>query len=146
MDHKRRRHHVPAMRRLTVLFIALAAGAAFSLLPRFTAIADEPAPMMIQQAAGSAVTATAMIGSERREDDLPAIAAAPDGSLWAVWLSYADRRDEIGLRQYRNGRWGNFQRAPGTSGDVWLPQVGVDAQNRAWVVWSEQREDNWDLA
>jgi len=86
-----------------------------------------------------------MIGSERREDDLPAIAAAPDGSIWAVWLSYADRRDEIGVRQYRDGRWSNLQWVPGTSGDAWLPQVAVDSQGRVWVVWSEQRDNNWDL-
>jgi hypothetical protein len=86
-----------------------------------------------------------MIGAERREDDLPSIAAAGDGELWAAWLSYSGRRDEIGLRQFRNGRWSNLQWVPGTAGDAWLPQVAVDAQNRVWVVWSEQRGSNWDL-
>ena len=34
---------------------------------------------------------------------------------------------------------------PNTSGDSWLPQVAVDAQNRVWVVWSQQVNGNWDI-
>ena len=34
---------------------------------------------------------------------------------------------------------------PGGSGDVWLPQVAVDEENRPWVIWSARRNDNWDL-
>jgi hypothetical protein len=99
----------------------------------------------MQATGASPVEAAAMIGTERREDDLPSIAAAPDGSLWAAWLSFRDRRDDIGLRQFKDGRWSNLQWVPGTAGDAWLPQVAADAQNRVWVVWSEQRDANWDL-
>lgn len=85
------------------------------------------------------------VGTELRSDDLPDIAAAPDGSLWAVWMSHSDRRDEISLRQFRDGIWSNVVMVPGGSGDVWLPQVAVDKENRVWVVWSARRNDNWDL-
>ncbi len=40
-----------------------------------------------------------MAGSEIREDDLPVIADAPNGSVWLAWLSYSDRNDEIALRR-----------------------------------------------
>ncbi len=133
------------MRHATILLIVTVGTAGSWLVFRPAAEALEPPVVVAQQAGGSPVEALAMIGTERREDDLPSIAASPDGSLWAAWLSYSDRRDDIGLRQYRNNQWSNLQRLPGVSGDVWLPQVGVDAQNRAWVVWSEQRDDNWDL-
>lgn len=86
-----------------------------------------------------------MAGTEMREDDLPAVAAAPDGSVWLVWMAYADRRDEIAVRQWSNGAWGNLRYVPGTSGDVWLPQAGVDSAGRLWVVWSQMLEGNWDL-
>ena len=85
------------------------------------------------------------VGTELRSDDLPDIAGATDGSLWVVWMSHSDRRDEISLRQYREGIWSNVVMVPGGSGDVWLPQVAVDAENRPWVVWSARRNDNWDL-
>ena len=34
---------------------------------------------------------------------------------------------------------------PNTSGDVWLPQAGVDSNNRLWVVWSQMLDGNWDM-
>jgi hypothetical protein len=134
------------MRKLSAVGTALAVAvlAWFVRRPSVQAL-EPPLEPVMQATAGSPVGAAAMIGTERREDDLPAIAAAPDGSLWAAWLSYSGRRDEIGIRQYRDKRWSNLQWVPGTSGDSWLPQVAVDASNRVWVVWSEQRDGNWDL-
>lgn len=44
-----------------------------------------------------------MAGSQMREDDLPSLAAGPDGSLWLAWMAYADRRDEIVIRQWKDG-------------------------------------------
>ena len=86
-----------------------------------------------------------MVGTDNREDDLPSVAAAPDGSLWLAWLAYSDRRDDIALRHYVNGTWGNLQYVPNTSGDSWFPQVAVDADNRVWVVWTQQVDGNWDI-
>ena len=86
-----------------------------------------------------------MVGTENREDDLPSLAAAPDGSLWLAWLAYSDGRDDIALRHRVDGTWGNLQYVPNTSGDSWHPQIAVDADNRAWVVWTQQVQGNWDI-
>ncbi|MBN8729137.1 MAG: hypothetical protein J0L64_01250 [Acidobacteria bacterium] len=102
------------------------------------------APRAMASNAGGRVAGTE-IGHEFRHDDLPSIAQAPDGTLWAAWLSFVGDRDDIGIRPYANGAWGNLQWVPNTSGDAWLPQVGVDAQNRVWVVWSQMVGANWDL-
>src|SRR5712692_3859434 len=134
------------MRKTTIFLSLLAGGAAAWLVHRPAAQALEPQTVsMVQAAAPTPLVSSAMVGTERREDDLPAIASSPDGSLWAAWLSYSGGRDEIGLRQYRNGQWSNLQHVPGTSGDSWLPQAGVDTQRRVWVVWSQQLDGNWDL-
>ena len=85
------------------------------------------------------------VGTELRSDDLPDIEAAPDGTVWVVWMSHSDKRDEITLRQHRDGKWSNVVMVPGGSGDVWLPQVAVDTESRPWVVWSARRNGNWDL-
>ena len=45
------------------------------------------------------ITATA-VGHEFRQDDWPAIAAAPDGSLWVAWLSFVGDRDDVAIRHY----------------------------------------------
>ncbi|MBI3681828.1 MAG: hypothetical protein HY235_15720 [Acidobacteria bacterium] len=86
-----------------------------------------------------------MVGHEFRQDDLPAIASSPDGSLWAGWLSFVGDRDDVVIRQYKDGQWGTLQWVPGTSGDSWLPQLAVDAENRVWVVWSQFARNNWDI-
>ncbi len=93
----------------------------------------------------SAVVSAQAIGHQYREDDWPAIAASPDGSLWVAWLSFNGAYDDVAIRQYRNGVWSNIHWVPNTSGDSWLPQVAVDAANRPWVVWSQQLDGNWDL-
>ncbi len=99
----------------------------------------------VDAAVAQDLTDVVMAGTEMREDDLPAIAAAPDGSLWLACLAYADRRDEIALRQWKDGTWGNMRYVPNTSGDVWLPQVGVDAEGRLWVAWTQMLDGNWDM-
>ena len=85
------------------------------------------------------------VGHEFRQDDLPSIATAPDGSVWIAWLSFVGDRDDVVIRHYQGGAWGTLQWVPGTSGDAWHPQTAVDASNRVWVVWTQQLNGNWDL-
>src|SRR4029079_1025043 len=86
-----------------------------------------------------------MVGHQFRQDDLPAVEASPDGSLWIAWLSFVGDRDDCVIRHYVDGHWSNLQWVPNTSGDSWLPQIAVDAQNRPWAVWSQQVNGNWYL-
>ncbi len=85
------------------------------------------------------------VGDDLKSNDLPDIAAASGGSLWLTWISHSGRRDEIGLREHRDGEWSNVLPVPDGSGDVWLPQVGMDSEDRPWVVWSARRGNNWDI-
>ncbi len=126
--------------------LCLAAAAvwwAVSRTPR-NAQAGPLAVVLAQTPGGGQITATA-VGHEYRQDDLPSVAAAPDGSVWVAWLSFVGDRDDVAIRHYKDGRWQNLLWVPGTSGDSWLPQVAVDASNRVWVVWSQQLNGNWDL-
>jgi hypothetical protein len=86
-----------------------------------------------------------LVGHEYRQDDWPAIAAAPDGSVWVAWLSFEGSRDDVAIRGYRDGKWSNLHWVPTASGDNWMPQIAVDARNRVWVVWAQQIDSNWDL-
>ena len=73
--------------------------------------------------------------------------------MWAVWASYSGLYDEVRARSYRNGGWTTSFPIPGVTGDVWMPQVAVDAAGNPWFVWSQQVEYpardpervNWDL-
>ena len=46
------------------------------LLPAALSVATLPA----------AVQDAIVIGTENRQDDLPSVAAAPDGTVWTAWL------------------------------------------------------------
>ena len=100
---------------------------------------------MVSTAPAWAQISSTAVGHQFRQDDWPAIAAAPDGSLWIAWLSFVGDRDDVAIRHYKDGKWGNLQWVPGTSGDSYLPQVAVDASNRMWAVWSQQANNNWDI-
>ena len=108
--------------------------------PRFLAAA-----LIVSTAPAWAQISSTAVGHQFRQDDWPSIAAAPDGSLWIAWLSFAGDRDDVVIRHYKDGKWGNLQWVPGTSGDSYLPQVAVDASNRVWAVWSQQANNNWDI-
>jgi hypothetical protein len=129
---------------LTLAVMGALAGTAVHLSRTRRAEAAPPADVRETTVNGLTISSVAA-GHQYREDDSPAIAAAPDGSLWLAWLSFDSDRDDVALRHYQNGKWSNIHWVPNTSGDNWLPQVAVDAQNRVWVVWSQQLEGNWDL-
>ena len=92
----------------------------------------------------SGLQSTAKLTDDSRDDDYPSIAVLDDTTAWAVWQSYSGQVDEIRLSKYE-GSWRTFTRVPGTSGDVWGPQVALDKEKRLWVVWSQQVEGNFDL-
>ena len=102
------------------------------------------ATLLLSTSTWAQIASTA-VGHQFRQDDWPSIAAAPDGSLWIAWLSFVGDRDDVVIRHYSGGKWGNLQWVPGTSGDSFLPQVAVDGSNRVWVVWSQQVASNWDI-
>ncbi len=134
---------MPVMKRLTVLSALIIGGA---LLAWHGARAQQDAAPAAEQisAGGLTISATA-VGHQFRQDDLPAIAAAPDGSVWCAWLSFDGAADTVALRRFSAGKWSYIHWVPNTSGDTWLPQVALDRSGRVWVVWSQQLEGNWDL-
>ena len=88
--------------------------------------------------------------SERLTDnDFPSIAAFSDGSAWVAWQGFDGKGDRIYSERLRAGDL----RAPTDrphaispkGGDVYRTAVAEDSEGKAWVVWSERIQDNWDL-
>ena len=131
--------------RIFILTIAMAA-AVITWRAAHAQQKAEPAPGGEEQASAGGLTISSIaFGHQYRQDDWPAIAAAPDGSVWGAWLSFNGEHDDVALRRFANGRWSNIHWVPNTSGDSWMPQVAVDTSNRVWVVWTEQLDGNWDI-
>ncbi len=125
-------------------FLGGAGGMVLSALtPASTTAQNSPAPEGSSTEVG--VIGAVAVGHQYRQDDMPSMAAAPDGSLWVSWLSFDTNRDDVALRHFKDNEWQNIQWVPGTSGDSWLPQVATESSNCVWVVWSQQVESNWDI-
>ncbi len=130
---------------LTCGLTAAAAGVIALLPSRHAQLQSAPLQTQTATLPGGATLQATMIGHEFRQDDLPQMAASPDGSLWAAWLSFVGDRDDVVIRRYKDGNWGALQWVPGTSGDSFHPQVAVDAESRVWIVWGQLAGNNWDL-
>jgi hypothetical protein len=88
---------------------------------------------------------TDLSGTEQRQHDFPAIGAGPEGTLWATWQSFHDRREELNFRRYQNGKWTRLIPVGRATEDLWRPQVVSDAAGKPWLTWSEQEKGNWDI-
>ena len=108
----------------------------------------------------------AWVADTENEEDYPAAAVGPDGTVWVTYVAYrhgnpidfdAVRQgqfeslvtrgngDQIRLALYRDGTWREVAPVTEPGLDVWKPQVAIDGQGRVWVVWAENIDGNWDI-
>jgi hypothetical protein len=102
-------------------------------------------------------------GSE--EHDYPALARAPDGTLWLAYSEYRKGKpavaervlggdfdsliprgngDQIRLKHYDGNAWSSAVDVTDAGLDIWRPTVTV-AGGRIHVSWSQQVNGNWDV-
>lgn len=86
----------------------------------------------------------ALTANDRQNDD-PALLAKKDGSLWAAWIAYKDRSEDIYLSRFDGRVWSEAMRVTPKSGDLFRVQLAEDGQGRICVVWSQMLRDNYDL-
>jgi hypothetical protein len=77
------------------------------------------------------------------ENDYPALAF--DGaSLWLAWQGYKNESDQVFLRSYSAGRWGQLITVTDKPADVFMSGVSA-AHGKATIFWSERDGENWRL-
>lgn len=103
------------------------------------------------------------------EDDWPAAATAPDGSLYVAYVafrhhekfrvrrgvpqmpeSFADLAeptggDQVMLLRWTGDRWEGPWEVTPRGGDVFRPAVAVDGQGAVWVFWTAKHNGAWDM-
>ncbi len=100
------------------------------------------------------------------EDDFPAAAKAPDGTVWLAYVEYkpevphltkaASKKefdtlvptkngDRIRLRSFDGTTWSPGIDVTGGGLDVWRPTVAVDGQGKVWVAWAQQVDGDWEI-
>jgi hypothetical protein len=114
--------------------------------------------------------AAVQLTTGRTDDDFPATAVGPDGTVYVAWVSFTpgldrDERarpfetepadlsflatppggDQVWLRTLRDGEWSEPAAVTEGKGDVYKCAAAVDGQGQAWIVWSERRDGNFDV-
>lgn len=77
------------------------------------------------------------------EDDYPALASEGD-NLWLAWQGYKNESDQVFLRRYAGGKWGERVTVSDKPADIFMSGVSA-ARGSATVVWSERDGGNWRL-
>jgi hypothetical protein len=111
------------------------------------------------------------IATDKTEDDFPAAAYGPDGTLWVAYISYTVREesrrieapplkaqpedfrsfytpeygDQLFVKYYRDGRWSAPIAITPPRQDLARCAIAVDKNRNVWVVYSAQRNGNFDL-
>ncbi len=79
-------------------------------------------------------------------NDYPAMTASGDGSVWVSWISYANRKDAVWLRQRAGDGWKPaVPVSPAEHNDNFRTAVARDAAGRIVVVWSGKLGGKWGL-
>jgi hypothetical protein len=117
------------------------------------------------------VTATATVNEVGTEDDFPAAAHGPDGTLWLAYISYRlrdpsrqieqhplakqpadfkayvtpDSADQVYVRYYRDKRWSEPIAFTGPKEDLVRCAVAVEADGTVWVAYSARRDGRTDV-
>jgi hypothetical protein len=115
-------------------------------------------------------TATPVV-TAKTEDDFPAAAYGPDGTLWLAYVSYTlkeeSRRieppplkeppadfkdyytpgfgDQLFVKYLRDGRWSAPLAVTAPHQDLARCAIAVDKEGTAWVAYSANREGNFDI-
>jgi hypothetical protein len=118
------------------------------------------------KAAADRVPPYSRITSDPDEQDYPAAAVDSTGAVWLAYLEFKhnpnhnDIRntpnnfdnmtaktggDQVLLRKYANGNWGEPIAITPPGGDLYRPAIAIDGKGRPWVFWSANQNSNFDV-
>jgi hypothetical protein len=134
-------------------------------------LAGKPQELWKGEAQARLISAALPIAVENTEDDFPAAAYGPDGTLWVAYISYTVRddkcrieqpmfkeqpkdfkdlqmpeySDQLWLRAYKDGKWGTPQAVTGPKEDLARCAVAVDGAGHVTVAYSAHRNDGFHI-
>jgi hypothetical protein len=123
------------------------------------------------RAAVRLVSTATPIATTRTEDDFPAAAYGPDGTLWVAYISYTvkeERRrierkfikqepddfkeyytpvfgDQLFVKYYRQGKWSEPLAVTGPKEDLVRCAIAAEGNGKVWVIYSANRQGNHRL-
>ncbi len=117
------------------------------------------------------VTTANALTSGKTEDDFPAAAYGPDGTLWVAYISYTvrdesrrveqknldkqpsdfkalytpDFADQLFVKYYKDGKWSEPLAITGAKEDLVRCGIAVEKDGKVWVLYSANRKGRHDL-
>jgi hypothetical protein len=117
------------------------------------------------------VSTATLVNDAKTEDDFPAAAYGPDGTLWVVYTSYTlrdenrrieqkkyksqpesfkdlykpDHADQLWLKSYRGGKWSEPHAVTGSQESIARCAVAVDSNGQVFVPYSALRDGRHHL-
>ena len=103
------------------------------------------------------------------EDDYPSAATGPNGEVYVAYQAFTHGegfrarppiaeppkdygylakptgRDQVMLLKLADGKWSGPESVTPPGEDVYRTAIAVDGSGRVWVVWSANRDENWDI-
>jgi hypothetical protein len=140
-------------------------------VPLKEVLAGRPRPVWNGAAILRLVTTATPVVTANTEDDFPAAAYGPDGTLWLAYISYSvrdesrrieqpnyqerpkdfkalytpDFADQLFVKTYHDGKWGQPLAITGPHEDLVRCAIAVDRDGTAWVGYCANRDGRHDL-
>jgi hypothetical protein len=134
-------------------------------------LAGEAATLWDGKAVVRRVSEAAPVADGKGEEDFPAAAYGPDGTLWLAYISYTlkdeyrrfnymqikeqpkdfkafytpEFGDQLFVKSYKDGKWSEPLAVTGPKEDLVRCAVAVEGGGRVWVAYSANREGNFDV-
>jgi hypothetical protein len=108
-------------------------------------IKDTPAAELGGRASVVRVGSAEKLSTAEYEDDEPAIAALPNGSIAAAWVAFKNRADRVFLRTRSNNAWSPAEEVTPRPADIFRCAVAAENDGGLWVFWTERSKDTWEL-
>lgn len=124
-----------------------------------------PKTFLDDEASAERLNAAVRLTPGGTEDDYPAAAKGPDGSVWLASVAYQPEQpmlanigrddfgklvptkngDRIELRRFDGKTWHPALNVTDKGLDVWRPTVAVDGQGVVWLAWAQQLDGDWEI-
>lgn len=91
------------------------------------------------------VPAPHKLSNDAYEDDEPAIAVRPDGTVAVAWVAYRDQADRVLLRTYSAGVWSPVEEVTERSGDIFRVSLVATTDGMLRAIWNQRDGERWHL-
>ncbi len=89
--------------------------------------------------------ATLPVSQTTAQEDYPSIAVAPDGGVYATWISYKDGADTVYSSALENQAWSTPQKVTERTGIYGSSLVAADGKGHVWAIYNALEQGQFDL-